>query len=138
MDDPYTRSVFLDQLELIAGRHFTFLGNRQIKPRPLAGEKSSDNVRSAKANTELVTRHPWLGDHYFSRPHSKSISDVRFRFPEARRRKVLAEHSPGEIDVRQLSLPKFIVLRWVKIDGLLGATMNRQVGLAITVEVQLT
>jgi len=27
------------------------------------------------------------------------------------------------------------MLRWVKIDGLFGATMNRQVRLAITVEV---
>src|SRR5262249_25059338 len=125
IDDPYTLRIFRYQLELITGPDFAFLRNRQIESRPFAGQESSDNVSSSKANAEFVTGHARLRDHYFRRAHLEWIGDSSFRFLQARSREVLAKHSPGQIHIRQFPAPKFIVLRGVEIDSLFGAAMNR-------------
>src|SRR6266436_7403424 len=62
--DPYTASIFFEQLELITGADFTFLQYRQVEASALANQESLNNVSAAKAKAQLVAWHTRLRNHH--------------------------------------------------------------------------
>src|ERR1043166_2856051 len=59
-----------------------------------------------------------------------------FRFRHAFSGKVLAEHSPRQFHVRQFSFPKVVMFGGVGVNGFFRSTVNSQIRLAVTVEIQ--
>src|SRR5262249_1481338 len=50
---------------------------------------------------------------------------------------VLTEHAIGQVQVGIFRAPEGVVLDGVDVDGLVGATMHREVGLLVAVEVEV-
>src|SRR5258707_518337 len=59
-------------------------------------------------------------------------------FQQAFRGKVFAENRCGQLPARQLSLPIVVVFERITVDGLILAPVDREVCLAVSVQVELT
>src|SRR5687767_13071886 len=117
-------SISSQRLEPIANAHFALFQNREIEPSALALQESFDDVRTAKFQSQLVTRHARLGDHHLCRAEAELVTNVRFGFQQACRRKVFAEHAPRQFHLWKLALPEIVMLRRINIDGFARASMN--------------
>jgi hypothetical protein len=71
-----------------------------------------------------------------SRPDLDDIPNSGGRFQQAFRRQILTESAPFEFKRRVLLPPEFVVLGWVRVYGLVYATMHGEIGLLIAVQIQ--
>src|SRR4029453_7625690 len=94
------------------------------------------HVWTIKSNPELETWHSRLGYDELGRARTKSSSDLHLIFKEALGGEVLAEGSPGKIDLRKLAVPIGVVLARVDVDGLIDSAVHREIRLLIAIQVE--
>jgi len=125
-----------DQLNCIARTEFTLLDHGEVETGSSAVKKSFDYVVATEFYGQLVTRKTRLRYDKLGGADSKAVSDVDPALEQSFRAQVLAKHSPGQVDSRQLKPPVIIVLGRVSVDCLVYPAVNLQIGLPVAIEVQ--
>src|SRR5215831_4092784 len=127
-----------EALQDIPCADFAFAQDSQIKAAATARVKPFRHVRTPKSYAEFVTRHARLRyfDHRVS--NAELIADVNRRFVQLYRRKVLTEHSVGQLHVGKLCLPEGIMFGGIDIHRFVRPPVHSQVGLLVTVEIEPT
>lgn len=123
-------------LKRISRRDLSFLFNRKIEAAAAADQKALDHLVALKSRRQFVARHPRLANDQDGRSDLQTVADVEIVFAEARGREIFPKHSPRKLHVRELVPPKWVVLRRIRVHGLVRASVNGKVGLAVAVEVQ--
>jgi len=128
--------VLGDEIERVAGTYVSLLNDSEIEADSAAAEESLDHIGPVEADTELETRHPWLCHDEFRGSGAKSVPNVNPVFQQPFRGQILPECSPWKVSAGNLIAPKCVVLRWVGINRLLDSTVNGEIGLLVTLNVQ--
>src|SRR5437764_5421029 len=124
------------KLERVSGSHDPFLLHGKVKSAAAAAQKSRENVTALEFHGQLVTGNSRLADRDNGGAGLQPIADVKIAFAEPFRGEVLAEHAPRQTHPGQLLAPEIVVLGRVAIDGFVRASMNREIGLAVSVKVE--
>src|SRR6476620_6916909 len=123
------------KLESISGLYDAFLLHGKVKSAAAATQEASEDIRPVKFQRELVTGDARLTDHEDAGDDLEPISDVKVVFKKSPSGEVFSEHAPGKLCSRQFLLPEWIVLRGVGVHSLERPAVNREIGLAIAIEV---
>src|SRR5438477_363763 len=67
----------------------------------------------------------------------KAVADVNRFLNQAFRREVLTENPVRKVCSRKFLAPRWVMLRWIRVNGLIDSAMHGQVRLLITVQVEL-
>ena len=81
----------------IASGDSSLFKDAKVEAAPTALQESLHDLRAAKPNAKLITRHSRLGDHKLCRPNPEAITNVNSFLEQALRCEVLAERSPGQV-----------------------------------------
>src|SRR5438270_6554910 len=122
------------KLERVSGSHHPFLLHGKVKSAAAAAQKSPENVTAMEFHSQLVTGNSRLADGDNGGADLQPVADVKIAFAEAFRGEVLAEHSPRQAHPGQLPAPEIVVLGRVAIHRIVRASMNRQIGLAVSIK----
>ncbi len=125
----------LDRNDGIAGLEDALLKDPEVKSGPAAMKKALDDVVALKFCREFETGQAWLRDLEHGRADSQLIPDTEALFVQTFDGQVLAKCSPWQVLAKFL-LPERIVLGRIGINGLVHPAMDRQIRLAIAVEIQ--
>jgi hypothetical protein len=128
--------VLGDEIERVADTYVSFSKDSEIEAGAAAAQEPLDHIRPIEADTKLETRHPWLRHDEFCGPSAKSVSDVNSVFQQAFRGQVLSECSPWKVRAGKFVAPERVVLRRVSINRLIGPTVNGEIRLPVTQNVQ--
>src|SRR3989442_622551 len=128
--------VSSNQLNRIAGRHFSLLRDRHVEAGLAAAQKALHHVRAAKPDAELEARHARLRNYELSRTSPQAVSDVNRFLDYTFGREILSEHPPGKVHAGKFLAPERIMLRWVDIDSLIDSAVHREIGLLVALYVQ--
>jgi hypothetical protein len=81
----------------IASCNSAFFQDGKVEATLTALQESLYDVRAAEPNTELKTRHAWLGDNELGRSNPKAVTNVNSFLEQPLRCEILAEHPPGQV-----------------------------------------
>src|SRR3954463_12492808 len=137
-DIGHGNAVFVlgDEFERVAGPYVSLSKDSEIEACAAAAKEPLHDIGPIEANTELEARHPGLRHDELRRPGAKSVANVNAVLEHAFGGDVLAESSPRKVDTGELVAPERIVLRRVSVDGLVGPTVDGEIGLLVTRNVQ--
>ena len=135
--DRYFGGVAVDDFDCVSGSELTFFDHRKVEAAGLAFDEALDHVVAIEADGDFVAGDAGLRDLHKSRANAEPVADVERVFEQAFGGQIFAERSPGEIRLRQLLAPVGVVLGGIAVDGFVGATVNGEVGLAISTEIEL-
>src|SRR5262249_23030502 len=119
-----------------AGRDLPFFRDAQVVAAPSCLEEAPDHSRIPEAKAELEARKPRLRDDELGRADAEAVANsdlVLGRRPL--HGQVLAERPPRQRPAELLP-PVRVVLGPVQVDGLVGAAVDGQIRLAISLEVE--
>src|SRR5437763_2989134 len=124
------------KLERVACSDDPFLLHRKIKSAAAAAQKSRENVTALEFHGELVAGNTRLAHRDNGGADLQSVANVKIAFAEPFRGEVLAEYAPRQAHPGQLLSPEIVVLGRGALDGFVRASMNREIGLAVSVKVE--
>src|SRR5262245_17361280 len=128
--------VTVNAFDHIAGADFALFDNGQVKARAAAVEKAFDHVVAVEFRGELEAWHSRLRDHQGTCADAETVPDIDLGLRYTFGRQILTEHSPGQVKAGKFTAPEVIMSRRVCVDGFIGAAVDLQIGLTITVEVK--
>src|SRR5207245_7724262 len=108
--------------------------DREVKSRTAAREEPPHHVQAPEPDRELVTGHPRLCHLQHGRADAQLVSDPEGPLVETFRREILTERSPGKVGPSEFAPPQGIVFTRVRVDGLRGASMDREIRLTLSDE----
>src|SRR2546422_462374 len=113
-----------------------FFEDRQIESRSAARQESPDHFGPPEPDAELVAGKARLRHLQQGRADAQVRSDAERPFREAIRREVLSERAPRQFGPLQFLPPEGIVFARVRVDGLRGASVDREIRLTVSDEPQ--
>lgn len=128
--------VLRDEIERVAGTYVSLLNDSEVEAGAAAAQESLDQIGPTETDTELETRHPWLRHDELCGSGAKPVTNMDLVFQQAFRGEVLPECAPWKIRARQFSAPKRVVLRRIGINRFIGSTVNGEIGLLVTLNIQ--
>jgi hypothetical protein len=126
-----------EQLDFIAGANFAFARDCQVETGAGGGEKALDHLVGLKTDAQFVARQARLRGNHFGGAHDEAVAEMHGIFQQAIRGEVFPEDAKGKIAAGQFLLPVGIVLDGVAVDGFVFTAMNLEVGLTVTIQIQL-
>src|SRR5260221_108688 len=123
------------RVKRIARRDFAFACDGEIEPRAPAAEEPLDDVRASEADGELEAGHARLGDGEFRRADTQAVADGEL-FGQSFGRKIFTEGAPRKLHPAKLVAPVVVVLGGVDVHGLVGPSVNGEVGLPVALDVE--
>lgn len=128
--------ILMGSDDFISRGDFSFVEDAQIKTAAAAGQETLRHVVATELQIQLETWESRLRYDYFRSADRKAIPEADFALQQTRCREVFTESAPGKIRARQFFLPVRIVLRGIDVHCFVAASVDRQIGLLISFEVQ--
>src|SRR5262249_32026975 len=125
-----------EALDRIAGRDVAFLVDREVEAAAAALEEALDDVGAVEADPELVARHARLRDAQLCGAGAEDVADADVGLAQSLGGEVPAERAERQLDSRQLAPPVLVVLGRIRVHRLVGTAVDREIRLAVAVEVE--
>jgi hypothetical protein len=125
------------QSNFVSRANLALAHNCQIESTASAGQESLHHAVILKSYAELVTGHARLGNHAFCRSNREHIADVNSVFEHAVNSEIFSKNRQRQIPARKLFLPIIVMSNRIAINGFEFPAMNRQVRLAVSIQVEL-
>src|SRR3954470_3701954 len=137
LDDQARRDVVLgavDDLDRVARPQLALLGDREVGARAAGVQELLLEAAYADPRLELEAGDARAGDPQLDRADPPALADPRARDVDARSRQVLAERPGVEVESGDVA-PEHDVLARIGVDRLVGAAVDRAVGLVVALQV---
>src|SRR6516165_9797298 len=123
--------------DLVARTNFSFLQHAKVKSWPSVCDKKRRHARLIHSDADAVTGHAWLCDFEYGIPNAVSITNAGFVIGKSFHSEILSELADSKIIAPKESLPVLIRLHLVDKHSALLTTVTGEIGLPITIDVQL-
>ena len=120
----------------IAGFDLSLAGHRQVEAEEPALEELGHELVTPHLDPELEAGKPRLGHDQLGGSHPEAVTDADVLVAETLGRQVLAELPSREGELGPLAPPQLVELGRIGVDGLVPPSVDPEVGLTVTVEVE--
>jgi len=120
----------VDDLDRIAGAHVPLAQDGEVGAGAVGLRERAQEARIAHPQAELVARRARLANLEQRAADGPALADPRRAHVDAARRQVLAEGRRAEVATQALRPPRR-VLRGIRVHRLVGAAVDRSIGLVV-------
>src|ERR1700688_2844619 len=134
-DSLWTISNFYD---VIARPNFSLPQHAKVESWSVMCYEQRWHTRLVHADTDAVARHSWLRYFKFSTTDAVSIADAHLVIRKSLNSEVFPELAENKIVAAQKTLPVMVRVHLVNKNGALLPSVTGEIGLRITIDIELT
>jgi len=133
-DSLWTVSNFYN---VVARPNFSFLQHAKVESWSVMCHEQGCHPWFIHADTDAVARHAWLRYFKYRTTDAVSIADADLVIKKSLNREVLSELPVDEVITSEKMFPVVIGVHLINKNGALLSTMTGEIGLRITIDVEL-